>query len=284
MKLLLAHRWRLALLLVLAFALLGGCHVLDQQQRRWIFQPQTQAWQGGLYAAEGMEDAWIEFTSQVTGEPVRLHALWHPHPDPEAPLLLYLHGARWGVTGSAPRMRRMQSLGFSVLAVDYRGFGRSTPALPSEALALEDARAAWDWLARHHPGRPRYLFGHSLGAAIAVHLAAEADGVRGLMIENGFTSVADVFSTMRWGWLPVRWLITQRFDAAQHIGRVRAPVLVVHGSEDTLIRPELGRALYERAPGPKRWVLVEGGTHHSTNAIALGHYEEALRDLFGWTR
>ena len=101
---------------------------------------------------------------------------------------------------------------------------------------------------------------------------------------QGFTSVADVFATMRWGWLPIGWLITQRFDSAERIGRVNAPVLVVHGSNDSLIKPELGRALYDKAPGPKRWVLVEGGSHHSTNTMAQGEYELALRELFGWPR
>ena len=59
------------------------------------------------------------------------------------------------------------------------------------------------------------------------------------------------------------------------------PILVVHGSADSLIRPELGRALYERAPGPKRFVLVEGGTHYSTNGVGQALYRDALRDLFG---
>ena len=123
-----------------------------------------------------MDDVWIDFHSQVTGEPARLHGLWlaaeHAEP-PTRPVLLYLHGARWNVDGSAPRMRRMQELGFSVLAIDYRGFGKSSPGLPSEDTAYEDARAAWDWLARRYPDRPRYIFGHSLGGAIAIDLAAQ---------------------------------------------------------------------------------------------------------------
>ena len=148
-------------------------------------------------------------------------------------MLLYLHGARYDVRGSAHRMRRMHELGFAVLGIDYRGFGRSTNTLPSETLAYEDARAAWDWLARAAPaGAPRYVFGHSLGGAIAVHLAHEVDDEAGLIVEGSFPSIPDVVTTFKWGWLPVSPLITQRFDAAARIGRVGAPVLVVHGSED----------------------------------------------------
>jgi alpha-beta hydrolase superfamily lysophospholipase len=275
--------WR-RLGLAAAFAgvlLLAGCAALDTQQRRWIFQPSKATWAGAAVAAEGMEERWIEYDTPSTGERVRLHALWLPQKRADAPVLLYLHGARWDVRSSAFRMRRMHDLGFAVLGMDYRGFGQSTDQLPSEESAYEDARATWEWLRREMPRAPRYVFGHSLGSAIAVHLASEVDDERGVMLEGSFPSIPDVVSTMRFGWLPVGALITQRFEAAERIERVGSPVLVVHGSEDRLIRPELGRALYERARSPKRFVLVDGGTHHNTNAVGHTHYREAVRSLFG---
>jgi uncharacterized protein len=278
-------RWKtllaLAALLAGTVAVFSGCAALDEQQRRWIFQPGTRTWWGGAAAAEGLQERWITFTSAASPEPVKLHALWLPAGRADAPVLLYLHGARWDVSSSAPRMRRLHAMGFSVLGVDYRGFGRSTPALPSETLALEDARAAWAWLAAEHPGRPRYVFGHSLGGAIAVQLAAEAGDEAGLIVESSFPSIPDVVRTFKWGWLPVGPLITQRLDAGARIAEVGTPVLVVHGSEDTLIPPELGRALYERARNPKRFVLVEGGSHHNTNSVGQAQVRAAMADLFG---
>jgi uncharacterized protein len=274
--------WRLLTLIAATLALLAGCATLDEQQRKWIFQPSDRTWWGGAQAAEGMAEVWIAFTSAETKEPVKLHALWLAQPRPDAPVLLYLHGARWDVRSSAHRMRRMHELGFAVLGIDYRGFGQSTNTLPSEDLAHEDAQAAWRWLAERHPHAQRYLFGHSLGAAIAVRLGSEVGDEDGLIVEGGFTSIPDVFSTMKWGWLPVSGLITQRFDAAARIERVGAPLLVVHGSNDSLIKPELGRALYERARAPKRFVLVEGGTHHNTNAVGQVQYREAIAELFGF--
>jgi alpha-beta hydrolase superfamily lysophospholipase len=177
----------------------------------------------------------------------------------------------------------MQELGFSVLAIDYRGFGRSGDELPSEETAHEDARAAWAWLAEQHPGRPRYLFGHSLGGAVAVRLAAEqADEPAGVILEGTFTSIRDVWGSFRWGWVPVGWLITQPFDSQSRVPRIRAPLLVVHGSDDRLIPPALGQALYEQATVQrKKWVLVDGGSHHDTNSLAQPQYREALRELFG---
>ena len=272
------RRWLASTLAGLA--LLAGCASLEVQQRKWIFMPsQAQA----RYSAqiEGMEDVWIEHVSAESGKPVKLHALWLANPQPDAPLMLYLHGARRNVAGSAFRIRHMQELGFSVLAVDYRGFGQSTDELPSEAMVYEDARAAWAWLAREQPGRDRYIFGHSLGGAIAVHLATEVSDSKGLIVEGTFTSIPDVFQSFKWGWLPITPLITQRFESAGKIGRVKTPVLVVHGSSDSLIRPELGRALFDRAAEPKRFLLVEGGTHYSTNGVGSRMYREALRELFG---
>lgn len=265
-------------------AYLSGCVIVDWEQRRWIFQPIEDAWGPGLAAAAGMHDVWIDFVSahpEQRGEAVRLHGLWAPQPDTESPVLLFLHGVRWDVRASATRMRQLHALGFSVLGIDYRGFGRSTAFMPSETLIAEDARAAWDWLARRHPQAPRYVFGHSLGAAVAVRLAHEVPDESGLIVEGAFTSTADVLRSTSWGWLPVIWLITQRFDAASRIAEVGSPVLVVHGSEDTMVSPKLGRALYDQAVPPKFFLLVEGAVHENTDVIGHELYRTALRELFG---
>jgi alpha-beta hydrolase superfamily lysophospholipase len=273
-------------LFLLAAALVAslslGCATLDERQRAWIFQPSDRAWGGSAELASGMEEVWIGFDSQVTGQPARLHGLWlaADHRPRTGPVLLYLHGARWNVSGSAPRIHRMQELGFSVLAIDYRGFGKSTATLPSEDMAYEDAKAAWDWLAAKYPNRPRYVFGHSLGGAIAIDLAARVDDEKGTIVEGTFTSIPDVASSMKWGWLPVGPLITQRFESIRKVGKVGSPLLVVHGANDNLIKSELGRNLYEAATGRKLFVLVEGGSHHSTMAIGQSRYREALSQLF----
>ena len=269
--------------LALAVAVSVGCATLDAKQREWIFQPSDRSW-GGAPSTEGMQDVWIEVTSDASGKAERLHGLWLPHTKASAPVLLYLHGARWNVAGSSGRIRRMQELGFSVLAIDYRGFGRSSAGLPSEATAAEDARAAWNWLAEQHPDKPRYIFGHSLGGAIAIDLARQVPDEKGTIVEGTFTSIRDVVSTFKWGWLPVSPLITQRFESIRKVADIGSPLLVVHGAQDRLISPALGRRFFEAATGKKAFVLVENGSHHNTNAIGQPQYRVALAELFGLTR
>lgn len=265
-------------------AQLAGCAVLDYEQRRWIFMPGNRTWGPGLEAAQGMHDVWIEYVSahpEHLGEPVRLHGLWLAQNDAAAPVLLFLHGVHWDVRASAPRMRDLHALGFAVLGIDYRGFGQSTDIMPSETLAAEDARAVWQWLARTQPQARRFIYGHSIGAAIAVRLAQDVTDEAGLIVEGSFTSLADVVHSKPWGWLPIAGLITQHFDAGARIAQVGSPVLVVHAARDTMVAPELGRALYERALPPKRFVLVEDAVHENTSSLGQAQYREALWGLFG---
>jgi alpha-beta hydrolase superfamily lysophospholipase len=262
--------------------LAAGCSSLDEHQREWIFQPSDRSWGDSEAMSQGMDDVWIDFKSTLTGEPVRLHGLWlgNPPESSDKPVMLYLHGARYNVAGSAPRMRRMHDLGFSVLAIDYRGFGKSSKALPSEDSAREDALEAWQWLAAHHAKQPRYIFGHSLGGAIGIDLASRVKDEKGVIVESTFTSIADVVSSFKWGWLPFGPFITQRFEAISKVKNIGAPLLVVHGAADSLINPTLGRKLYDAATGSKMFVLVEGGSHHNANSIGQAQYRSALTQLF----
>ena len=273
-------RWRWPAVALLAIVALAGCVSLDTQQRKWIFQAAVLPSTSGGAHIDGFDDVWIPLAPGDSAGP-KLHALWLAGPTRHAPVLLYLHGARRNVDSSTFRIRHMRELGFAVLAIDYRGFGRSTEALPSEATVAEDAHAAWKWIEATHPTQDRYIFGHSLGGAIAVRLATEVSDAKGLIVEGTFTSIPALFETMKWGWLPITSMITQRFDSAERIERVKVPVLVVHGDADSLIPPALGRALYERAGAPKRFVLVEGGTHYSTNGRGQQRYRDALRGLYG---
>lgn len=272
--------YRLLAAAMMSAAVLAGCATLDTKQGEWIFNPTDRTWGNTSELAAGMDEAWVNFDSKVTGKPTKLHLLINGQ-SKDKPVLLYLHGARWNVVGSAWRIERMRELGFTVVAVDYRGFGKSDLDSPSEDKSYEDAQAAWNWIAQTYPHQPRYIFGHSLGGAIAIELASRVSDERGTLVEGTFTSIPDVFSTMKWGWLPVSWLISQRFESEKKVAKIGSPLIVVHGSEDRLIAPALGRRLFEAAQEPKRFILVEGGSHHNTNGLGQRQYRDALKEMFG---
>jgi uncharacterized protein len=272
--------FRLVAVALLTAAVLAGCAALDTKQGEWIFSPTDRTWGNTAEMAAGMDEAWANFDSKVTGKPAKVHLLINGE-SKDKPVLLYLHGARWNVVGSAWRIERMRELGFTVVAVDYRGFGKSDAESPSEEKSYEDAQAAWNWIAKTYPNQPRYIFGHSLGGAIAIELATRVNDEKGTLVEGTFTSIPDVFTTLKWGWLPVGWMISQRFESEKKVAKIGSPLLVVHGSEDRLISPALGRRLFEAAQEPKRFILVEGGSHHNTNGLGQTQYRAALKEMFG---
>ena len=144
-----ARRWAAWMLLaLLAVAGLIGCSALDERQRQFIFNPGISRWGHGDM---DLKDVWIPFTSRLTSESVKMHGLWLGDAPAmlgtKQPVVLYLHGARWDVWASRTRISRLHDMGFAVLAIDYRGFGKttsglsegSTPSntLPSESMAYE---------------------------------------------------------------------------------------------------------------------------------------------------
>jgi pimeloyl-ACP methyl ester carboxylesterase len=116
---------------------------------------------------------------------------------------------------------------------------------------------------------------------LAIDLAASVPDERGTIVEATFTSIPDVAASTKWGWLPVGPLITQRFDSMAKVRKLGSPLLVVHGDSDSLIDTSLGRKLYEAAAQPKKLLVVEGGTHHSTMSVGFAQYKQALSDVFG---
>ena len=162
--------------LLVGAAILGvltacGTAALQHEEERLTFRvvKETPGWYAGL--PNGVHEFDIPVNRDADAQ--RIHAWWWPAKNPNAPAVLYLHGTRWSLTGQVFRLEQLRAFGFSVLAIDYRGFGKSDGDLPSEKTVYEDAHAAWDWLVAQQPDPARrFIYGHSLGGAVAVDLAA----------------------------------------------------------------------------------------------------------------
>jgi fermentation-respiration switch protein FrsA (DUF1100 family) len=270
---------------VLAIAIVvSGCVGLAQKERELVFRVvrEDAGWFSGM--PEAIQEIYLPVANGAGTE--RIHAWWWPAADPGAPAVFYLHGSRWNLTGHLNRISQLRAFGFSVFAIDYRGFGKSDGELPSEESVYEDARVGWSWLAARQPDPARrYIYGHSLGGAVAIELATELakgdPGARGLIIESSFTSLADMAAEISKGLLPAGLVLTQKFDSLGKIGQVHMPVLVVHGAADRFVPPRFSEALYAAAPTPKKLLLVENATHNNSMWVGNGEYQRALVDLFG---
>ena len=264
----------------------GGCAYVDTKQGEWIFRPTESTWWG----ARELPSTFVEKTIPLSGvagtggaASEYISAWWAPVAQSSsgpAPVLLYLHGARWNLTGSVTRIPRWNRMGFSVLAIDYRGFGKSSPRTPTEQSANDDAEAAWRYLQTLVPGAKKYIFGHSLGAAMATHLALKFPDADGLILEAPFTNIPDMVKASPYGFLPVAGIITQRFDNLERIDDLKVPLLIAHGTEDAVVPFQMGERLYAAATARKRFFRAEGGSHHNLTSRFFDDYAIAVTEHF----
>jgi len=261
----------------------AGCASLDEWQRQAIFNPVRDNPRWFSDPLPGTEEYEIKLAN---GQ--HLHFWYVPHASAKpAPTVLYLHGARWNLNGSVFRMSRWIDFGFNVLAVDYRGFGKSTELLPSEETAYEDARVALEELKRREPDPARrFIYGHSIGGALAIDLAAgplkePANQVGGVIIESTFTSIPAVLRGMKYGWVPgIGLAVTQPFDSATKIGKVDVPLLIIHGTADGIVPHAMADELFAAASSKvKKVIKIEGGTHSSASRAGGVAYRNAVLDF-----
>ena len=268
----------LAVVALVAVAV-GGCASFDEWQRSAIFQTSASA----------------RFPDDVPGgvEAIELHhangdvveAWFVPAGTTGAPTVLFLHGARRNLGGNFTRIERWRSLGFNVLAIDYRGFGHSTTLIPSEKTAIADAALAFDELKRREPDAgKRFIYGYSLGGALAIAVAAEHDGFAGAVIESSFTSIGELVRQSKWGWVPgLSLLVTQSFDSAERIRKVNEPLLFIHGTMDDVVphtmSDELSADAVSVRPEYKRVVKIEGARHYGAIGYTGDTYERAVHDF-----
>ena len=286
----------------------SGCTWLDAKQRQAIYRPTpgVPADFAGLRAGDERyfvnlpsANAAATTTSAKAGsnistgsdsspQPVanaaqRVDIWWLPHADARAPTLLYFHGTFRNVFENAHKINSLRAAGFAVLAVDYRGWGQSTPITPSEQTILQDANVAWAELQRREPrAAQRVIYGHSMGSGVAVDLASRLIGgtdYGALIVESAFSSFSDVAREAGLLASLLALANSERFASIEKIGRVHAPLLMIHGSADTTVPLVLGKKLFDAANAPKQWLVIDGGAHSNLDEIGKAHYQAALQDF-----
>jgi pimeloyl-ACP methyl ester carboxylesterase len=268
-------------------ASLSGCAWLSAKERELALRPSPG--RPAAYADDGVglragDQRFLQSVIGEDGSPQHLALWWLPHPDPAAPTLLYLHGTLRSLYGNLPKIEALRDAGFAIVAVDYRGWGDSSVIIPSEASINADVRRAWAELVKRQPdAKKRVIFGHSMGGAVAVTLASSlqhGSDYGALVLESTFTRLPDVAAEA--GMLgKIGAAITRlEFDSLAKIGRVDAPILIMHGAADKTVPVVLGRRLRDAAPQALTcWLEIEGGSHSRLHSEFPAPYQQALRSL-----
>jgi uncharacterized protein len=255
---------------IAALVYIGLAVVMMFAENSLIFHPSR--YPDGNWNPQGLafEDAWFN-----ASDGTRLHG-WYVSCDQPRAVILFAHGNGGNITDRVDILRALHDrMHSAVMIFDYRGYGRSEGS-PNERGILADARAARKWLAARSgiAETQIVMMGESLGGGVAVDLAA-ADGARGLILENTFSSLPDVAAT-HFPWLPVHLLMRARLNSAAKIPNYHGPLLQVHGDRDQIIPFAIGKKLFDAANEPKQFVVIPGGDHNDPRTPAFLNALEAF--------
>ncbi len=254
--------------LVIGIAIVGLCiyasiaGVLYATQRSLMYFPDTthatpaqaglpQAEEVALTAADGVGST-----------------VWHVAPQNDKPVILYFHGNGGALHYRVERFKRLIADGIGLVALEYRGFG-GNGGTPSEHGLIADAEAAYAFAAARYPAKQIVLWGESLGSGVAVAIAAEKPVGR-VILEAPFTSTAAIASIRYW-YMPVRLLMKDQFHSDERIGKVTAPLLILHGFQDKTVPYAMGERMFELANQPKHIVKFLDGGHEDLDANGALH-------------
>ena len=205
-------------------------------------------------AAAGLPQAEEVKLTTADGEHI---IAWHVPPRDGKPVVLYLHGNGGALRYRVERFSRLIADGIGIVAVEYRGYGGSSGS-PSEHGLIADAEAGYAFAAARYPAQQIEVWGESLGSGVAVALAAEKPVGR-VILEAPFTSAAAAAAAHYW-YVPVRLLMTDQFRSDERIGKVTAPLLILHGVKDQTVPYAMGERLFDIANKPKHIVrFLDGG-------------------------
>lgn len=203
----------------------------------------------------------------LSGE--QISALYLPNPNANY-TILYSHGNAEDLGRIRQRLEHLRTLGVSVFAYDYRGYGTSQGS-PAEQNAYQDIEAAYRYLTETLGISPSQiiLYGRSLGSGTSVEIASR-EPIAGLILESPFTSIFRVITR-------IAIVPFDRFDNLRKIGKVRCPILFLHGTQDQLIPLHHSETLMRQVRSPKRLVAIAGADHNDLLEIAGTQYDQAIQ-------
>jgi len=238
---------------------------------RFLFLPERlDSTSPPVVAGTPARDIWL-----TAEDGTRIHS-WFFEVSGDAPIVILFHGNAGHIGHRVPLVADFVSRQLSVLLVDYRGYGWSE-GRPSEKGLYLDGAAAYGFAADQLGGaRNVVLFGSSLGAAVATHVASRSE-VGCLVLEAPFTSLDEIAAAV-YPFLPSFLFrrLRGRLDTLTEISRVSSPLLVIHGTRDRIVPSRMGEKIYRAAPEPRTWFPVEGAGHNDVCYVGGDDYFDRI--------
>jgi len=248
---------------------LALCRIFEA---RLIFFPNYPDRLGGDWNPRGLDaqDVWL-----TADDGTKLHAWWVPN-DAAKFTFLAFHGNAGNVADRATVYEFLRDTPANVLALEYRGYGRSE-GKPNERGVYRDAEAAYVYLVKTKGKDPKTIvsFGQSLGTAVATHLAAHHE-VGGVVLEAPFLSASRVARKFYWFLPGVGLLLRSQFDTEKRLKEINAPILILHCKQDPVLPFQFGQEVYNAARLPKTFLEINGQCHEEASVIAPDSYRAAL--------
>ena len=195
---------------------------------------------------------------------------WVVPPTDGKPVILYFTGNTGSLPATAPKLREFTLQGFGLAAMNYRGAG-GTEGSPDQDAIIADGLLVYDAIGALIPGAPEppVIYGTSLGAAVAVQVAARRPA-KAVLLEAPFARLCET-AQYHYPYVPACWILPdQRWASADVIADIDAPILVQHGTRDTVIPFEHGRELFDAAAEPKRFIAYPDGDHSDLRLHGAG--------------
>jgi len=255
--------------LIVILCLLAGCGL----ENRLIFHPTSDI-------ARTPRDVGLEYQDLyfTTADNVRLNGWFIPHPLASA-TMIWFHGNAGNIGDRVDNIKILhEKIRISIFIFDYRGYGRS-PGSSSEATTYLDGEAAMNFVRSQLQVESKNLliFGRSLGAAVAAEMASRHDS-RAVILESPFASIGEMAGLML-PVVPIGPLLSAKFDVIAKVGKITAPLLVLHGDQDEIIPFEQGQRVFAAARQPKQFYPIKGANHNDTFIAGGNGYYERLKSF-----
>jgi len=228
--------------------------------QRWLlFHPNTTLEEPYKYGLVNFKEVEI-----ITDDEINL-SCWYKKAEKNLPTIIYFHGNAGNLSNRALRYGLLAKDGYGVLAISYRGYGKSK-GNPTEKGFYKDGRAGFEFLKKEGV-EDILIFGESLGTGVAVQMALEFRN-KGVILEAPYTSIPDIAGRIYF-WLPVNLLARDKFESIKKIGNIKSQVLIFHGIEDNVIKIKYGRKLFNTANEPKKMIEVPEAGHYIDHELII---------------